>query len=142
MWGELYFAPPMQNLIAYFNSIPIYASLALIGFLARTKLWGQLLLFFALSSLIHMATDLPVHADDAYRHFWPLTDWRFYSPLSYWDRDHHGAWVGLVDIAIGLTAIIILWRRFSRRSLKAILGLLAAFYALALTLSIWGNLSF
>jgi len=35
LWGELYFAPPMQNLIAYFNSIPIYATLAFIGWVAR-----------------------------------------------------------------------------------------------------------
>lgn len=142
MWGELYFAPPMQNLIAYFNSIPIYAGLAAIGFLARAKLWGQLLLFFALAALIHMATDLPVHADDAYRHFWPLTDWRFYSPLSYWDKDHHAAWVGLIDVAIGLTAIAVLWKRFQRRTVKVILGTLAILYALVLALSIWGNPSF
>jgi len=83
LWGELYFAPPMQNLIAYFNSIPIYAALALIGWIARGKIWGKLMFFFALAALIHMATDMPVHADDAYRHLWPITDWRFYSPPNF-----------------------------------------------------------
>jgi len=135
LWGELYFAPPMQNLIAYFNSIPIYATLAFIGWVARGKIWGKLLLFFSLAALIHMATDLPVHADDAYRHFWPLSDWRFYSPLSYWDNDHHAGWVSLIDIAIALGSIFILWRRFSKLWVKVILGLLMLFYVAILSAS-------
>ncbi len=130
MWGELYFAPPMQNLIAYFNSAPIYAALALLGYAMRAKLWGKLLLFFALAALLHIATDFPVHADDAYRHFWPLTDWRFYSPLSYWDIDHHASWVGLIDIAIAAASGFILWQRFPARWARAILALLAIGYLL------------
>lgn len=122
MWRKLYFEAPMQNLIAYFNSIPIYASLAIIGYYARAKTWGKLLLFFALAALIHMATDMPVHSDDAYRHFWPLSDWRFYSPLSYWDNRHHAEWIGLIDAAIGLISIIILWRRFPKLWVKIVLG--------------------
>jgi len=137
MWGELYFAPPMQNLIAYFNSIPIYAALALIGILARAKLWGKLLLVFALAALIHMATDLPVHADDAYRHFWPLSDWRFHSPLSYWDKDHHAGWVGLIDIALAIGAIIVLWRRFSIKWARVILSALSVFYLLIVASSLF-----
>ncbi len=130
MWGELYFQAPMQNLIAYFNSIPIYFSLALLGWVMRAKLWGQILLFFALAALIHMMTDLPVHADDAYRHFWPLTDWRFHSPISYWDIDYHSKWVSAIEAVVGLICIVVLWRRFPKLWVKAILGLLAIFYLL------------
>ena len=122
----------MQNLIAYFNSIPIYGVLALIGYFARAKTWGKLLLFFALAALIHMATDMPVHANDAYRHFWPLSDWRFYSPFSYWDRHHHAHWVGLVDVAIGMTSLVFLWRRFPEIWVKIILGLLVVGYIFVL----------
>lgn len=132
LWRELYFQPPMQNLIAYFNSIPIYGVLALIGYFARAKTWGKLLLFFALAALIHMATDMPVHANDAYRHFWPLSDWRFYSPFSYWDRHHHAHWVGLVDVAIGMTSLVFLWRRFPEIWVKIILGLLVVGYIFVL----------
>ncbi len=132
LWGELYFAPPMQNLIAYFNSIPIYGFIALLGWINRAKLWGQIFLFFALAALIHMATDLPVHAEDAYRHFWPLTDWRFYSPISYWDTNHHAAWVGVIDAGLALGSLIILWRRFPKLWVKVILGLFAAFYVLVI----------
>ena len=34
MWRVLYFEAPMQNLIAWFNSIPIYGLLAVIGYAA------------------------------------------------------------------------------------------------------------
>lgn len=128
MWNKLYFEPPMQNLIAWFNSVPIYAALALIGFLARSKGWGKLLMVFALAALIHIATDMPVHADDAYRHFWPISDWRFYSPLSYWDIDHHAGWVGKIDVAIAFGCMAVLWQRFSARWIKIVLSITSAFY--------------
>jgi len=51
MWRELYFQEPMQNLIAYFNSIPIYGALAAIGYVIRDKTWGKFLLFFGLPHL-------------------------------------------------------------------------------------------
>ena len=132
MWNVLYFEPPMQNLIAWFNSIPIYAALAIIGYIGRGKIWGKLLLVFALAALIHIATDMPVHAEDAYRHFWPISDWRFYSPFSYWDYRHHGEWVGRIDIAIGLVCTAILWRRFLRPPVKITLAVISAFYMLTL----------
>jgi len=65
MWGKLYFEPPMQNLIAYFNSFPIYASLTVLGYISRAKTWGKLLMFFGAAALIHLATDMPVHGHDA-----------------------------------------------------------------------------
>lgn len=132
MWRVLYFEPPMQNLIAWFNSIPIYAALAAIGFAARGKTWGSLMLAFALAALIHIATDMPVHAADAYRHFWPLSDWRFYSPFSYWDHNHHANWVGKFDIAIALISAAVLWARFPRRPVKITLSIISAFYMLML----------
>ncbi len=128
MWRELYFAPPMQNLIAYFNSIPVYGALALLGYFMRAKGWGKLLLFFALAALIHMATDLPVHNHDAYRHFWPFSDWRFISPLSYYETQHHAGWVSTIEALIALISIIVLWRRFPKLWVKLTLAILVVFY--------------
>ncbi len=118
----------MQNLIAYFNSIPIYTALAIMGYILRGKIWGKLTLFFALAALTHMATDLPVHSHDAYRHFWPISDWRFISPLSYYEADHHGAWVGFIEACLSLICIALLWRRFPKLWVQCLLGLLAITY--------------
>ncbi len=128
IWDQLYFEPPMQNAIALFNSIPIYGALAAAGFLARGKLWGKLLLFFALAALIHMATDLPVHNHDAYRHFWPLSDWRFISPFSYYEGDHHGRAVSLIEAVIAFGCIAVLWRRFPALWARIVMGLLSVLY--------------
>lgn len=141
MWRELYFAPPMQNLIAYFNSIPIYCALAALGYVMRAKTWGKLTLVFALAALIHMATDLPVHNHDAYRHFWPLSDWRFISPFSYYEREHHAGWVSLIEAGLALLSITLLWRRFPKLWAKLILGLLALFYIALPVLLHLANLS-
>ena len=132
MWGELYFQAPMQNLIAWFNSIPIYAALAMIGFAARSKIWGKLLLFFALAALTHMATDFPVHADDAYRHFWPISDWRYHSKFSYWDGDYHAVWVSRFESVLALGCVAVLWQRFPRRFIRVVLSLLTVFYVAVL----------
>jgi len=128
MWGKLYFEPPMQNLIAVFNSIPIYATLAAIGYFSMARKWGLALLFFALAALIHIATDMPVHGHDAYRHFWPFSDWRFYSPLSYYEQALHARWVSLAESLIALVSIIILWRRFPKIWVRVILAIFAALY--------------
>lgn len=130
IWSELYFEPPMQNLIALFNSIPIYAVLAAAGYAARGRLWGKCLLVFALAALIHMATDLPVHGHDAYRHFWPISDWRFYSPFSYWEVDHHAGWVSVIEAALAIGSIIVICKRFPRLWVKIVLGIFAGLYVL------------
>ena len=128
MWGKLYFEPPMQNLIAYFNSVPIYAVLTAVGYAARVKLWGKLMMFFGIAALIHIATDLPVHNHDAYKHFWPISDWRFYSPISYYEADLHGRTVSLVETLLAFICMAVLWKRFPARWVKAVLVILAVLY--------------
>ncbi|MGJ8563967.1 MAG: hypothetical protein ACSHXY_10485 [Alphaproteobacteria bacterium] len=128
IWDVLYFEMPVQNLIALFNSVPIYAGIAAIGFWQRGTLWGKCLLFFSLAALVHMATDFPVHGHDAYRHFWPLSEWRFYSPFSYWEEGHHAGWVSLIEAVLALGSIAVLWRRVPKLWVKLILGLLSALY--------------
>ena len=128
IWDEIYFDAPMQLTASLFNSVPIYVTLALIGYWQRTKVWGVLLLVFALAALIHIAFDIPVHGHDAYAHFWPFTEWKFHSPFSYWEVDHHARWVSLIEAVIALCAITILWKRFPRYWVRGILGGLALLY--------------
>ena len=134
IWEDIYFDAPMQAWGALFNSAPLYAGVALGGWLARTTLAGRLALLFALAALIHIATDLPVHAEDAHRHVWPLTDWRFHSPLSYWNSAHHARWVGSAESLLGLGLCAVLWKRFSALWVHVVLAILAALYLANLVL--------
>lgn len=125
IWNEIYFDAPMQLTGAIFNSAPLYVGLAVLGVSLLRHRAGQWFLVFALAALIHIATDLPVHADDAHRHFWPLSDWRFYSPISYWDGAHHARWVSMVELIVALVAMAVLWRRFNVRWARVVLAVLA-----------------
>ncbi len=102
------------------------------GWFTRKKKYGELLLFFALAALIHMASDFPVHAEDAHKHFWPISDWRFYSPFSYWDIRHFGRNVGLVETLLGIGLVTLLLRRFTKRSTRTLLYIALAFYTVML----------
>ena len=142
VWRRIYFAEPMQAVQAVLNSVPLYALLLVTGalllapgragpegrgwwsFVATRSALG----LFALAALIHLAGDLPVHADDAHRHFWPLTDWRFHSPVSYWDPSHGGAWFAFVEGALGIACAVLLWRRFRAPWIRALLALAIAAY--------------
>ncbi len=140
LWRELYFEDTMQAIIAPPNSIPLFALLAGIGFWlnasGRSLKWGLALLMLSLAALIHIATDIPVHSHDAYRHLWPLSDWRFHSPISYWQDSRGGRWISMIEAAIGLACAIVLWRRHPRLWVKLTLGLLGLAY-IALQLKMW-----
>ncbi len=128
-FNEIYFQPHMQFWSALSNSLPIYAGLALIGYLFRKQTWAYLLLFFALAAFTQSLIDLPVHAEDAHRHFWPFSDWRFISPVSYWDANHYGRIVGQLDNLLGLICIYILWRRFPEFRVRVVLSIFVVLYA-------------
>lgn len=124
VWSTLYWQEPWQSLVAVANSVPLFAALALAGLAARSPL----ILLIALSALIHLAFDLPFHHDDAHPHFWPFTDWRFHSPLSYWDPRHHGSIVSIAEAVLAVGLIVLLWRRFQGRLVRAALALGLASY--------------
>ena len=54
--------------------------------------------------VLHSLLDLPVHNDDAHRHFFPLSNYRFISPISYWDPNHYGGIVSVVELLLVLLA--------------------------------------
>jgi len=125
IWDQHYFEAPMQTLIALFNSVPIYAALLALAWWQRSTRWGTLLLVFCLAALFHIALDMPVHGHDAYRHFWPLSDWRFYSPVSYWESDLHARYVSVIEAVIVIISAVILWRRFPMLWVKIAVSLIA-----------------
>ncbi len=128
LWDEVYFDQPMQSIASAFNSIPIYMCLALLGFVYRHTKIGTILLFFSLAVLLHILLDFPVHAHDAYAHFWPFTDWKFHSPLSYWESHLHAHWVGLIETTIALGSAWVIHKRFHTKWISVLMAILALLY--------------
>ena len=119
-----YFSDAWHAVLAPAHSVPLWALVLAGGF----ALGRDVVKAFAGGGLLHMAFDLPVHADDPHRHFWPLSDWRFESPVSYWDPAHFGLWVAPLEVAAGLALVVLLWRRWSSRWARAGLLLLGVLY--------------
>lgn len=126
IWGETYYEPFWQTIFDVGNSIP----LALLGIgmavwaRRRYPSWQPLAngaIFLALSVILHCLGDLPVHVDDGHRHFWPLSNFRFESPISYWDPDHHGGAFALVEFLLVLIASWRVWQLLRSRWVKALL---------------------
>ena len=113
-----------QNVFAIGNSMPL-ALLGLGIFLWQKRPAGAAL--FA-SMLLHHLADLPLHHDDAHRHFWPLSDYRFISPVSYWDPDHFGNYGALLETGLLLLASVVIWRRAKSIWAKSILVLISMAY--------------
>ncbi|MGI8738245.1 MAG: hypothetical protein ACR2KU_00935 [Gammaproteobacteria bacterium] len=88
---------------------------------------------------LHVLFDLPLHHDDAHRHFFPFSDWRFYSPVSYWDPAHYGDIVSACEILAVAVGSVVLWRRYESLSLRLMCAALALSYALhwIYVLSVW-----
>ena len=107
IWSVEYYRPLWQGWIDIFNSIPLIGLAMLISWKTR----HYLLLAFFSSMLLHVFGDLPLHHDDAHRHFFPFSDWRFASPVSYWDPAHHGQWASLIEfIGVIAAATFMYWR--------------------------------
>ncbi|MEM6650742.1 MAG: hypothetical protein AAF603_10880 [Pseudomonadota bacterium] len=115
MWGVTYWQEPWQSFSTLSNSAPLYGVIFILG-LWVSPLWR----LFALGALLHVGVDFLTHAEDAHRHFWPLTDWRFQSPISYWDVEHFGQWVSLFEAILGVGLIILLWRQGTAKWVKVI----------------------
>jgi len=118
IWRKLYWQEPWQTLSAISNSFPISAAALVIAIALKSRLLAVL----AGAMIVHLLMDFPVHADDAHKHFWPITDWRFHSPLSYWDPGHNSRFVMLAELAICIASMIVLWQRFSGWVVRSALG--------------------
>jgi hypothetical protein len=123
VFRELYFSDPWQTVFAVDNSLPLWGLVLAVALLAR---WRTVAIFAA-SGLLHLVFDFALHHDDARRHFWPLSDWVFRSPVSYWDSRHYGAIAGPVETLGALMLCVVLWRRFLTTPARALIALGAAF---------------
>jgi hypothetical protein len=124
IWSETYFEPSWQALFDAFHSFPLIAG----GAAAASWLGSPRGLALFASMALHSLCDLPLHHDDAHAHFFPLSPWRFASPVSYWDAGRHGGAFMAAELAIVLAGAAALWRRAPPAAWRALALLAAASY--------------
>ncbi len=124
IWSEGYYLPQWQAFFDVFNSLP----LILAGLLAA-RAAGSVLLAAGFASMgVHVLGDLPLHHDDAHRHLFPFSDWRFESPVSYWDPAHHGGIVAAFEALLVIAGGLFLFRRYRTLGARLLIAATIALY--------------
>lgn len=116
VFREYYYSDAWQSVFAVDNSFILWG--ALLG-VALWRSW-RLVAIFAASALLHLALDFPLHTHDARQHFWPLSDWAYNSPFSYWDSRAHAGIVGPIEGGLSILFSAILFRRFADWRIRAL----------------------
>ncbi len=117
IWRVEYYRPFWQNVFDLFNSIPLAAmGMGAALYFSQT---GLALLFG--SVVLHCFQDLPVHVDDGHRHFWPFSQFRFESSISYWDPHHFGNIVAPIELGLMVIASVYVFRRVRSRWTRGLL---------------------
>lgn len=135
IFNTLYWSEPWQGMMAPGNSFLVYGILAFISMLlirtaGASQSLGNLLLVFSLAALLHVASDFPLHVEDAHSHFWPVTNWKYVSALSYWDDRYHAQWVAPVETLLAIGCLVVLFRRFGSLWVRGLLAIALTAYVL------------
>ena len=122
VFGQLYFSDSWQSIFRIDNSIILWVIALAFGAMCRSFV----VIAVCGAALMHLGFDVLVHNDDGRAHFWPLSNWVFQSPVSYWDPNHYGNIAGSIETALVVLCSGVLWLRFIglwMRVLIAALGL-------------------
>jgi hypothetical protein len=121
VFGEYYFSKEWMGVFSYDNSLVLW------GIVLLWAVWAKQarVVAFAGAGMLHLVTDFLLHHSDARPHFWPLTDWIFTSPVSYWNPAFYGRIIAPVEMAADLVCCVVLWRRFPGRRVRALLAVVA-----------------
>jgi hypothetical protein len=144
IFGTLYWSPWWQIANAIGHNFILWTAVILISLQLRNcakprvASWASLALPFAAAALVHSGADFLLHREDAHMHFWPLSEWRFVSPVSYWDRNHYGAEFSLFEAVLGIIMALRLFATFGRWPVRAALVMCMALYAAIPAMFIFG----
>ena len=72
------------------HSFVVMGLLSVLGYVLIRKRWGRWLLWYAAGATLHIVIDIATHAGDGPMFLYPLSDYRFDSPVSYWDPAYYG----------------------------------------------------
>ena len=123
LFDDLYFHDPywiaLHNFLHSPTMLLILLSLVIVIDRVRLRLsrLSRWLYFFLGACMLHSIVDILTHNDDGPVLFFPFNwQYRFPSPISYWDRDHHGGtfmiFEALLDLGF-LSFLIMTWGRGS-----------------------------
>lgn len=129
IWDSLYFNSPWSPFITLSHSFILWTTII---FFAVVFTW-PLLRWLAIGALFHTVVDFFVHNEDAYANFWPLSNWRFESPISYWDPNLFGLIVSRFDAIFVIIILIIFYKEIKNIAVKiGIIGLIIFYLFMSL----------
>lgn len=122
VFGQLYFSDAWQLVFSIDNSFILWG----LGLGLAIYLRSAWAIALTGAALLHLALDFPLHHDDGRAHFWPISDWKFESPISYWDRNHYGQIIGPIEMLLCVICTVFLWRRFKGWGMRTFFSALLA----------------
>lgn len=108
VFGQMYYSEEWQRIFRIDNSFVLWGIACGIALMLKSRV----LIALTGAVLLHLLLDFPLHNDDARAHFWPITDWKFISPVSYWDPQYYGHIVGPIEIGAVLICSLYVLKRF------------------------------
>ena len=135
IWSESYYLLGWQAFFDVFHSLPLVALAAALAYAMKSPRLVALLV----SMMVHAVCDLLLHHNDAHRHFFPFSEWRFASPVSYWDPRHYGAIVSAIEIVVVIIGAVWLFKQYPAKGPRGFLALILASYVfyIAYALAVW-----
>ena len=126
IWSESYYLAGWQAFFDVFNSLPLVALAALVAYAMKSPRVVAL----CASMMIHAVCDLLLHRHDAHRHFFPFWEWRFVSPVSYWDPRYYGGVVSSIEVVVVVVGASWLFKQYPGKGARSFLGFILASYVL------------
>lgn len=124
-----YFTPAWHIPINLTNSIWLYGPVLLWGFWKRQPAT----IAFSASAFLHLITDFFLHREDGHAYFYPLSDYIFISPLSYWEQAYFALEVSAVILVLSfvLFALVMVKHKnlWARLGYGVLLALEVVFFA-------------
>lgn len=131
MWDDMYFNSGWSIPITLTHSFILWPLL-----IAVACYFGwHLIRWFSISAFLHAAVDFFVHTADAYRHFWPVSDWKFVSPISYWNNAEYGRYVSTFDSLLVIGLLAYLYTKYTGRW-RILIMIISALYLMRMTLEL------
>lgn len=116
MYGTLFYQDPiwisLHNLL-HSPLVLMVGLMCLFLFLPKERFRASWFVWFLASCMLHTMVDIPVHHDDGPLVFWPLNwNYRFESPVSYWDPKHFGRQMMVAEgtLFVVLLGQLVWWR--------------------------------